>query len=175
MKRFMALATLSTMALALGSASAGDRVVTGHILAPTVRITQIPDRNVPFVGNPSSSNGVYFRQARCSYVLAKTLTGNGQDGNGYAGYVVELQPEEGDGRHLFKASSSVGNLSVQFYENLGTCENQPPSTTSVDGLYDTDGDEEGKIPLFAEYAIVVVDDAYDVDFTFEIIEPDDED
>lgn len=168
MRKFIAAALAAGCLASAGISHADPREVTGTILLPTVRITQIPSVEVPVVGNPSASNGVYFRQARCAYVLAETATGNGNDGNGVAGYVVELSEEEGDGNHTFTATSSAGNVSVGFYEDLGTCENQPPSTPSPEpgGVFDTEGGEEGAIPFYAAYAIVVVEDANQVSFTF---------
>lgn len=173
MKKFMLAITVVAVATSLAPANAAEpsRTVTGPILAPTFRITQIPSVALPVVGNPSTSNGVYFRQARCAYVIARE-GGDGNVGNGVFGYVVELDPSEGTGQHSFDVSTSAGNVSLQFYEDLGTCENQPAATTSAEpgGLFDTEGGEEGDIPFFARYAILVVEDANQVDFTFNVYE-----
>jgi hypothetical protein len=163
MRKFLVSALAVGSLFAMGSAHAEGRTVEGSILAPTFRIAGVPDTPATAV------NGVYFRQARCAYVLAESATGNGADSNGLVGWVVELTEEEGDGAHTF-AAASAANISVGFYEDLGTCENQPPSTPSPDpgGTFDNPGNESGLIPFFASHAIIVVEDATQVDFTFTI-------
>jgi hypothetical protein len=166
MRRFLAAALAAGSMLAMSGAQAGDSSVSGTILAPTFRITQIPSVEVPVYGDPSASNGVYFRQARCAYVLG------GADTNGLLGWVVAFdETVEGDGTHTFTATSDAGNISVGFYEDLGTCENLPASTPSPEpgGTFiASPGDEAGAIPFYAKYAIIVVEDATQANFTFSI-------
>lgn len=159
MRKILATALAAGSMFAMSGAQAGDSSVSGTILAPTVRISGVPDTTL------TSVNGVYFRQARCAYVLG------GADTNGLVGWVVAFdETVEGDGTHSFTATSDAGNISVGFYEDLGTCENQPPSTPSPEpgGTFDTAGDEAGAIPFYAKYAIIVVEDATEANFTFSI-------
>ena len=41
-------------------------------------------------------------------------------------------------------------------------------STDPGGTFDTAGGEEGDIPFFAQYAIIVVEEANQVDFTFNV-------
>lgn len=166
MKKLVSLLTCAAALASFGTAGAqGGRTENGEILLRTIRITQLPDQAVPVLGNPNGSNGVYFRQARCAYVIGQTA-GDAGLLNGVFGYVVALTEDEADGAHTFTATSSAGNISVSYYEDLGTCENQPASVTSFEGLYDTPGAEEGQIPEFATHAILVVEDADQVTVQF---------
>jgi hypothetical protein len=156
MRKVLAASLVAGSLLSAGMAHADSRTVEGNILAPSFRISGVPDTDL------TSVNGLYFRQARCAYVLG------GADTNGLAGWVVELTEEEGDGNHTFTAASEDADIAVSFYEDLGTCENQPPSTPSPDpgGTFDNAGNEAGTVPFFARYAIIVITDGTQADFSF---------
>jgi hypothetical protein len=159
MRKILASALMAGTLLTVGTASADARTVEGSILVPSVRDSE----SLVFAPPP----GPVAKHARCAYLVAKDATGNGNDANGLVGWHIDLSEAEGDGAHTFTLTSDAGNIAVYFYEDLGTCDGNAGST----GQEVTDGDEAGTIPFFSSHAIVVVEDAADVNFAFTVNTP----
>ncbi|MFP5225285.1 MAG: hypothetical protein ACLGH3_07010 [Actinomycetota bacterium] len=148
MKRFAISLLVAAAAFTAAPASAEEpaQEVSGTVLLPTV--------NVPTVGYLS-------RQARCVYTTDASL-------NGITGYVIELN-SIGDGTQDFTLTSPDADPGVIFYESLGTCDNAPAPVTVQPDDFVTEGDEAGKVPFGAQYAIVMQEGAVDGAFTFTVL------
>jgi hypothetical protein len=146
MKRFAIslLVVAAAFSAAPATADTPSQEVSGTVLVPTA--------NVPSVGYLS-------RQARCTYTTDASL-------NGITGYVIELNAI-GDGTQDFTLTSPDADPGVVFYESLGTCDNAPAPVVSGDSL--NAGDEAGKIPFGAQFAIVMQEGAVDAAFTFTVL------
>jgi hypothetical protein len=161
MRRFAAAALVAASAFTMlpSQAAEGDRTVEGNILVPTTRDSE----SLYFAPPP----GPIAKHARCTYLLAKEATGDGNTSNGLVGWHVDM-PEAFDGGWTFTLEASAGNVGIYFYEDLATCEgNAASSGESTDSA----GNEAGEIPIFTSHAIIVVEDAADVDFTLKMFAP----
>lgn len=140
------------------------RIVAGVLLLALTAI--VPARAIPprrASGSVTIPTGdmpgeMPFALARC-----EALT-NGHSSAGF-GFVIDLLPEEGDGRHTFELvdgnMSAVdglitepANFDVAFYADLGSCgdaANPPPSARFQAPLTD-----RGTVPGGARYAVVTM-------------------
>lgn len=137
MNRIIALATL-LLGLGIGvptEAGHNPRGVRASAIVPTV---EVPTR------------GVLTEHARCAWVLL------GPDYNGLLGWVLELDPGEGDGTHAFALDNVSGSLvdwDVVFYSDFDSCLTRKSS--SVTGAFTSPGAEAGIIPVGSVKGIVV--------------------
>lgn len=150
-----AAAAASLLTLAPGQAE-GARTVEGSILVPTTR-----DANSIYFAPPP---GPIAKHARCVYLAARDATGDGNSSNGLVGYHIDLSEAEGDGNHTYTLTSSAGDIGIYFYEDLGVCEGNAASTGEGTAV----GNEAGTVPFYSQHAIIVVEEAADIDFTFTI-------